>query len=158
MSSYADLQVAAPEYMSPDVVAKASPNIQNSFANVAMTPVEVQQSASHSANFNNAVHANVNSEPVAGVDNKVSGIQVDPTLVDNVERIGADVNMAQSPEMGSVLSGLFDEGCKALERNIEPVQKLVQPAPQVVPEMSLQPQDVKYTNEISAPSPNSMMA
>ena len=84
-------------------------------------------------------------------------IQVDPTLADNVERIGADVNMAQSPEMGSTLSGLFDAGCKVLERNIEPVQEMVQPVPQVVPDTSLQPQDVKYTNEMSAPSPSSMM-
>lgn len=154
--SLTDLQVAAPEYMSPDVVATASPDIKNSFANV-MTPAEVKQSPSHSANFNNAVHANINAKPVVGADNKVSGIQVDPTLVDSVERIGADVNMCQSPAMGSAVSEIFGAGCAALEKTIQPVQELVQPEPQVVPDTSLQPQDVKYTNEMSAPSPNSMM-
>lgn len=114
-----------------------------------------QDMASLAMPFKNAVSANLNHEPrapeVAATPSRSINTGVEG-LNQQIQRIGADVKMAQTPAQGSVASDLFGMGCNALSAKIEPVQEIVMPtqAP-ALPEPDA-PQ-MRYANELSAPRP-----
>lgn len=67
------------------------------------------------------------------------GIQVQPTALDDIVRIGADVKMAEPPPAGSAISELFGMGCEALSAQIRPVCEAVNPAPEQAIELKVKP-------------------
>jgi hypothetical protein len=118
--SLPDLQVAAPEYMSPDVVAKAAPSIKNQFSNVVMAPDDLR--------------ADLNAKPAVNID-------AAPTNNINTGDPGLCARADNAPDMTMIAQGgglLADcmDACASLKNDIsegiQPPAPANNPAPPTV--------------------------
>jgi hypothetical protein len=127
--SLPDLQVAAPEYMSPDVVAKAAPSIKNQFSNVVMAPDDLR------ADLNAQPTVNIDTAPIAPIANAGPANTIntgDPDLSARADNVPGMTMIAQG---GGLLADCMD-ACASLKNDIsegiQPPAPANNPAPPTV--------------------------